>query len=554
MSFQPAVMDNGVIPFPPFKVPLNMPSNVIRGCGKLTWLSSKAGLIAAISPSPSTVSFQLKDFCDQGVTDLTTVLRTGFVLSFQALPSETNDWIANHVQPLTEQDLKTIQEMPDQEINLEQFDQGGNSNRDPYSIEMESQSIVYLLQLFMQARSNIIPLSNLHSRISNSGNDELYRYIGSSSLKRRQFIERRSYIFGLTENDAVYLQPPEIYSTVCMLAGFLLCRGGSAYSDQLFSYFHANNNISRLMKEGISNHRSRFVEFLNLHPFVFSPFPAKFCCSVRRSIPYFDYVKFIKTHFPMYMLPNVQKNISYCNTSSVAVMQPYGSNGYGPSVPMMSDDPLTPGPRTPTSSWTANDPLNTMGAPAAGVVPPLSAAMPPSSRSAITSMPPLMNGASSNDFGITHADVFSTASPPLGDFKSQRSHDIGVQASGDTPIGMNVNCTCKCNCGGGRVLKDAERRDENGFIPFYNPLPLQSLPLSGGNNSPTHDISPPGGFDDKQFFSRPIKIEKGTFSAAPGGPVSRTTSSSQTPIDETKQAFDPFAFHAFEPKLRSLKL
>ena len=181
------------------------------------------------------------------------------------------------------------------EIDLESGDQtAANNTRDPYSMDLEAQSIGYLLSLFVQCRMNVIPLSNLHSRISNSGNDELYRYIGSSSLKRRQFIERRSYIFGITDTDTVYLQPPEIYSTVCMLAGFLLRRGGAGSSDALFSYFHSANSISRLMKESISNHRGKFVDFLNRHPFVFSPFPAKFFVSVRRNIPYFDYNVFIK--------------------------------------------------------------------------------------------------------------------------------------------------------------------------------------------------------------------------------------------------------------------
>lgn len=161
-------------------------------------------------------------------------------------------------------------------------------------MDLETQSVGYLLSLFVQCRMNAIPLSNLHSRISNSGNDELYRYIGSSSLKRRQFIERRSYIFGITENDQVYLQPPEIYSTVCMLAGFLLRRGGAGASDAIFSFFHSATSISNLMKESIGMHRGRFVDFLNRHPFVFAPFPAKFFVAVRRNIPYFDYNLFIK--------------------------------------------------------------------------------------------------------------------------------------------------------------------------------------------------------------------------------------------------------------------
>lgn len=93
----------------------------------------------------------------------------------------------------------------------------------------------------------------MHSRISNSGKDELYRYIGSSSLKRRQFIERRSYIFHIAENDVVFLQPSEIYTTVCLLAGFLLSHGGVTSSDALFSFFNNNNLIPAILKENIKS-------------------------------------------------------------------------------------------------------------------------------------------------------------------------------------------------------------------------------------------------------------------------------------------------------------
>lgn len=229
----------------------------------------------------------------KGVTDLTTVLRPGFLLSFQAVPSETNDWIACLVTPLSDMDIN-VECQDNKEIDLESGDPAAAGNtRDPYSMELESQSIAYLLQLFLQCRMNVIPLSNLHSRISNSGNDEMYRYIGSSSLKRRQFIERRSYLFGITENDQVYLQPPEMYSTVCALASFLLRRGGAAQSDAIFNFFNSHQAIARNIKESISHHRGRFVDFLNRHPFVFSPFPAKFYISVRRNIPYIDYNNYI---------------------------------------------------------------------------------------------------------------------------------------------------------------------------------------------------------------------------------------------------------------------
>ena len=58
------------------------------GYGKLTWLSSQAGLISSEGNRHGLISFQLKNFCDQAVGDLTAVLRPGFILMFQvgALP------------------------------------------------------------------------------------------------------------------------------------------------------------------------------------------------------------------------------------------------------------------------------------------------------------------------------------------------------------------------------------------------------------------------------------------------------------------------------------
>jgi hypothetical protein len=521
-----------------------VPANVIRGIGKLTWLSSKAGLIAATRPNPCTVSFQLKDFCDQGVTDLTTVLRTGFLLSFLAIPNDGNDWIASFVSPLQEMDVAS--ECTDKEIDLEMTDQGTGNTRDPYSVEMETQSIIYMLNLFVASRSNVIPLSSLHSRISNSQNDELYRYIGSSSLKRRQFIERRSYIFGITETDGVYLQPAEIYSTVCMLAGFLLRRGGAAPSDALFSFFHNSNTIHRLMKESIAHVRGRFVDFLNRHPFVFSPFPAKFFVSVRRNIPYFDYHAFIKKHYPMYSSVNVQKQISYNNTSAVAMIMQYGNNHFG-GVGMMGEDPLTPGVRPPPSaSWLSNDSLTSVpNTPTAGVAPPLAA--PPLRPIAPPVMHNMLSNSNSNDF-LSRSDPFTNSSPPLNDFKRMTA-DVGIQASNEVGVGVNLGCTCKCNCGANR---QQNLRDANGFIPFYNGPSNFSL-FGNGTSPPPHELTPPGMTSDDKFFARSIQKEP-TFSAAPGGPVSRTPSS-QTPVEEPERVYDPFAYQMpLQQQLRSLKL
>lgn len=48
-------------------------------------------------------------------------------------------------------------------------------------------------------------LSGFHTAISNCGDEELYRYVGTSSLKRRQFLERRTHIFHIAHTDTVGL-------------------------------------------------------------------------------------------------------------------------------------------------------------------------------------------------------------------------------------------------------------------------------------------------------------------------------------------------------------
>ena len=73
-------------------------AETINGYGQLTWLSAKAGLIKC--KSGLVISFQLKDFCDQMLTDLTSVLRQGFTLSYQASLNESHEYTATTVAPL----------------------------------------------------------------------------------------------------------------------------------------------------------------------------------------------------------------------------------------------------------------------------------------------------------------------------------------------------------------------------------------------------------------------------------------------------------------------
>lgn len=293
------------VPLPPLLPGLFPTTNsMIRGSGILSWLSPKAGLITCSKPMHATVSFQIKDFCDSGVTDLTQFLRVGFRLAFHAIPNNSNEWIANYVSPISEQDLANGVTNDGQELNLESFEQYatnmplGKAGKDTYSLEKEMRALSFLLTIFQKNSVHYIPLSNLHSRISNSGDQELSRYIGSSSLKRRQFIEDRSYIFLMADNDVVYLQAPEIYQTVTLLAGFLLTHGGVTSSDLLFSFFNKCGSIPVAIKESIQNRkflsRQQFMQFLSRHPFAFAPFPSQYYVGVRRNLPFFDYATFFR--------------------------------------------------------------------------------------------------------------------------------------------------------------------------------------------------------------------------------------------------------------------
>ncbi|KAI6176070.1 hypothetical protein M3Y97_00759000 [Aphelenchoides bicaudatus] len=351
-------------------------NKIVRGNGQLSWLSSKAGVIQC-STMNATVSFQLKDFCDQGVTDFTSVLRPGFRLAFQAVANDTNnEFIANYVAPLQETDTAD-----EKEINLEEFDRKlpsdirQASSKDQYSLELEIQALSFLLSIFQKNGTHNISLSSLHSRISNSGRDDLYRYIGSSSLKRRQFIERRSYVFHVTENDVVFLQPAEIYNTVLMLASFLLRRGGVTSSDALFNFFNNGTHIPQIVKDTVQTSRVKFMELLATHPFAFAPFPSQFYVSVRRNLPFFDYARFIKKaslslslNFPNCAYPirvngslQYPPNGTYPSFDQAASggqmdLQQFNANGQLSYPNMFQDDTPVVTPRNP---WTAADPAPT---------------------------------------------------------------------------------------------------------------------------------------------------------------------------------------------------
>lgn len=282
----------------PPRLPAEAKAEQITGFGQLTWLSSKAGLITC--KNKMVISFQIKDFCDQQLTDLTAVLRPGFTLSFQAQLSETSEYIATLVSPLHGAESEKVFAGAG-EVDLEAVAGGTSSQLPPskesYSLQLELKAIPMLLAIFQRHSLPQIQLSSLHSQISNCGDEELFRYVGSSSLKRRQFVERRSHLFRLAPDDLIGLQPAWLYDTVRLLASHLLRRGGVTAIQSLYEFYVNSPEVPLETREQIGDGRSEFLQLVNSHPWVFALFPSRVYVAVRRNLPHFDYSSFVSLNF-----------------------------------------------------------------------------------------------------------------------------------------------------------------------------------------------------------------------------------------------------------------
>ncbi|PIO59351.1 hypothetical protein TELCIR_19188 [Teladorsagia circumcincta] len=272
----------------------------IQGYGQLTWLSGKAGLITC--KNKMVISFQIKDFCDQQqggiydllkmLTDLTSVLRVGFTLSFQASLNETNEYTATLVHPLYGPEAEQVF-LNAPEVDLEKACPTPPNSKDAYSPVIEARAIPALLAIFQRHALTQIQLSSLHSQMSNCADDELFRYVGTSSLKRRQFVERRTHLFRLTPEDNIALQNPAVYLCVLRLASYLLRRGGATAIQSLYDYF-IGPEMAPEIREQIGESRQEFLNLVVGHPWIFALFPNRTYVSVRRNLPHYDYPGFIK--------------------------------------------------------------------------------------------------------------------------------------------------------------------------------------------------------------------------------------------------------------------
>uniref|UniRef100_A0A0N5AT04 Endo/exonuclease/phosphatase domain-containing protein n=1 Tax=Syphacia muris TaxID=451379 RepID=A0A0N5AT04_9BILA len=290
----------------------------VSGVGELTWLSSKAGLITC-KQTNKTVSFQTKDFCDQAVTDLRDVLCVGFTLCYQATTSDASDHlIATNVAPL--QGIDSEKEFfGSEEVDLEAAQARATSGpprspKDLYSVALESKAIPVILSVFKSHGGPFCQLSSLHSHICSTEDRELNLYIGTSSLKRRQFIEKRTHLFDEIQGDqvllvdfcylcllSVRLQPPTVYQTVKLLSRYLLCRGGVTSTKALYDFYLSCPELveERQFFES-SGGQAAFIRLIKTHSWIFALFPSQGFVSARRNLPHFDYAEYFKKNLSNY--------------------------------------------------------------------------------------------------------------------------------------------------------------------------------------------------------------------------------------------------------------
>lgn len=268
------------------------------------------------------IAFGIKELCDQNVNDLTAVLRVGFLVKYQAVmdlqalasgvggklqpprlvatfvcPLSVTDWstASSSVQAaakrlLTQLDSPTAEPLPSEDTNR---------RRNSYDLEFELRAIHLLMNIYREQPSAgpQCPLSTFHCIVSNCGDEQMYRYIGTSSQKRRQFVERRRHFFVMTPDDTVCLVPSAVYTVVVALSRELLQRGGAMHLQELFNQYLNWPDLPLEARELVGETKPSFVQFLQSHPFIFSIFPSKVFVSLHRRLADFDYGEFLEEVF-----------------------------------------------------------------------------------------------------------------------------------------------------------------------------------------------------------------------------------------------------------------
>ncbi|UMM20477.1 hypothetical protein L5515_015737 [Caenorhabditis briggsae] len=279
-------------------------SRTMRGHGVLTWLSPKAGILK--TSDNRTVSFQANVFCDPGLNDLTHCLHVGFTLKFVAQHSSGTDYSATHVSPFFGYEAKEIFRDSKNPVDLDSFLPPGARGKLEYNLDLEFQAYEAFLAAFEKLGSCRIPLNSFHSQMSNTIDEPLFRYIGTSAMKRRNFVERRTHLFCLQSDDSMILQYPTIYRAVLLLSNYLLRHGGVMAIEDLYAFFTEPGKVDPSILTHIGADRPQFMQLLSAHPYIFSIFPNRAFVAARRNLPDFDYPGFVNRYFPD-LMPRPQR-------------------------------------------------------------------------------------------------------------------------------------------------------------------------------------------------------------------------------------------------------
>uniref|UniRef100_A0A1I7TGM4 HTH OST-type domain-containing protein n=1 Tax=Caenorhabditis tropicalis TaxID=1561998 RepID=A0A1I7TGM4_9PELO len=268
--------------------------------GVLGILSATTGLIHTADDEYFT--FKLKDFCDQRVDDMTEVLNLNFTLKFIDYGNEA----VSDITPIFGEESETIF-ANSEEVDTSEF-WGSRKDDQFYSKEMEAQTYRVITNEYGRRNSYSLSLGSIYDGLRGFSDDQLLRYIGTSSMKRNGFVSSRSHLLQKIYGK-VNLQYPAIYTAVTQLSSRLLRRGGVTSIQSLYE-FYLSDEFNEHAREFVGSYPRNFMKFLNSHPFIFAVFPGKTFVSARRNLPDFDYPAFIQQNFP-WILEEEQRVIEY---------------------------------------------------------------------------------------------------------------------------------------------------------------------------------------------------------------------------------------------------
>ncbi|EGT49509.1 hypothetical protein CAEBREN_21780 [Caenorhabditis brenneri] len=431
----------------------------IHGHGKLTWLSPRAGVIKCSDNKE--ISFQTKDFIE--LPDLTTVLRVGFILKFKATPSvNANQYMATHVAPIHGEEADRIF-VNREEIDLEAHNPITPISRDQYSVALEQRAIDILLGAFVRHSAEPkIALGAIHNHMTTYNDDPIYRYVGTSSMKRRQFVQKRTHVFILRNDDTIELQHPAYYEAVVMLSSYLLRRGGVSATHDIYSYYKRSTDFDSI-RYVVGSEQQDFTTLLTDHPFAFALFPNRNYVSARRNLPEFDYRGFIRANFEAMLRP---PRLAYYDE------QAYYHNGYRPEPQRrLVSNPFYAGPQYDQGYSNAHNASNVaswrvQSSSANG----MNAQYNPYGEGSSSGYSAPVSQLQLNDSPALYVDeysssAFSTSSRTISDPNSKQdspdsSRDMisafddltvnGKSKNEQQPIGL-PGCTCSCTCGRSRT-------------------------------------------------------------------------------------------------------